>query len=292
MNRGFNGLFNRRFDEARVCFSEVQAKDSNPNIWIGLGSIFEILPASADISSSNLKMAQDAYEAAMEVAKPIEALLSSVVSYLRLHQYLNEYHQLFPASALLTQRPNGCLVCDRIDIKHLVENRLEAYLYRRPLHPYAWTLYGWSLEARSNYQGALKAYKKGLNSLDKIAEYLVLKKNKISNDTDYLNCVENVRKLINTLSRLSAKCMVYINNNFVSSEKIYEELINFYKKLSNLISFHTVENFEEFLLKCNSLKNHDDGIIENKYCPHCQLSNSAINSKLPENHRYLLSTIK
>ena len=119
-----NYLFHGLYDESRKCFSDVQAKDSNPMIWVGLGNIFEIL-SDAGVSNS-----LHAYEASIEVAKPADALLSSAVAFLCANAYLDANGRLSDPSVQYSQ---FCRRCAQNSVKHNVEVRLGAYVRRRPV---------------------------------------------------------------------------------------------------------------------------------------------------------------
>lgn len=188
-----NYLFHGLYDESRKCFSDVQAKDSNPMIWAGLGNIFEML-SDAEISNS-----LHAYEASIEVAKPADALLSSAVAFLCANAYLDKDGRLSDPSVQYSQ---FCRRCAQNSVKHNVEVRLGAYVRRRPVrrnkfisyisytyllynhlmivtqfkvHPYAWYLLGWSKEFVESYKEATASYRSGLKAVDVIYEYVMSK---------------------------------------------------------------------------------------------------------------------
>jgi hypothetical protein len=119
-----NYLFHGLYDESRKYFSDVQAKDSNPMIWAGLGNIFEMLSDAGVLNSLH------AYEASIEVAKPADALLSSAVAFLYANAYLDANERLTDPSAQYSQM---CRRCAQSSVKHNVEVRLGAYVRRRPV---------------------------------------------------------------------------------------------------------------------------------------------------------------
>ena len=168
-NLAMDHLHHSRFTLAKDCYGEIQSKDSNPNIWVGLGVMFE-MTASQDTYKRNMQMASDAYEAAMEVAKPVEALLASAVSYLTVKGYLT------PDLTLRTPRDFGysnyCYKCEKIDLKHIVEFRIRAYLHRCPIHPFAWSILAWVLEELECYLDAISAHKSGLEAVRVIKSYV------------------------------------------------------------------------------------------------------------------------
>ena len=168
-NLAFNHIYASRLVSARDCFSEIQFKDSNPNIWVGLGAIFE-MTAAKDTYRANTSMASDAYEAAIEIAKPVESLLASVVSFLTINGYLQPNLSLNYPSEL--KGTTYCTTCEMIELKHTVENRLRAYLHRRPVHPFAWSMLAWVLEVRGSYESASSAHKSGLESVEVILRYM------------------------------------------------------------------------------------------------------------------------
>jgi tetratricopeptide (TPR) repeat protein len=72
---------------AKECFSALQLIESNPVIWASLGCIFE---RSSDCYEGNPDMlaANDSFIAAIEVAKPGEALIGAALTWLKNHRYL------------------------------------------------------------------------------------------------------------------------------------------------------------------------------------------------------------
>ena len=120
-----NKLYHGLLDESRKCFSDVQAKDANPLIWVSLGNIFEMMP-----DARGMMNASNAYEAAIEVSKPTAALLSSAVAFLRLNEYIDANDQLIDVNV---QYSHVCTLCARISVKHNSEVRLGAYVRRRPV---------------------------------------------------------------------------------------------------------------------------------------------------------------
>ena len=139
---------------ARECFSALQLIEANPLIWAAQGSVFERRPTGFDKSS------HDAYVAALEVAKPCDALLGSALTWLKMHattlaKNAGILHSVMdPVHALRTQ------------VRHEVEGPLLRFLNRRPIQPLAWLLLAWCLEIRGALSHAHTAICTGVRALN------------------------------------------------------------------------------------------------------------------------------
>lgn len=139
---------------ARECFSALQLIEANPLIWAAQGSVFERRPTGFDKSS------HDAYVAALEVAKPCDALLGSALTWLKIH-----------ASALAKNAGILNSIMDpvhvlRSEVRHEVEGPLLRFLNRRPIQPLAWLLLAWCLEIRGALTQAHAAIRTGVRALN------------------------------------------------------------------------------------------------------------------------------
>jgi tetratricopeptide (TPR) repeat protein len=155
---------------AKECLSELQLIESNPLHWLSLGALLEKeSPHSAVDQTQSADWAiriYDAYIAAVEVAKPADALLGIALAWLRVKGLLSPDALLSSSFNLLnTNRVSA------IEVRHQVENRLCQFLHRRPVHPLAWSLLGWCYQYRSNWSKAIESYRQSLLSINHILKH-------------------------------------------------------------------------------------------------------------------------
>eukprot|EP01041_Mallomonas_annulata_P008257 gene8257-16986_t len=215
-----DGLLMVQYDEdevAKECFSALQLMESNPLLWTILGISFERNlpslppPSSSPLSSVSLTLenskeyserrrhmlisAYDAYEAALEVAKPIEALLGSAMTWFELTLYdsndnrgsssgggsssdtstneikdsddIKSLSMLLQSSSHLYSNYHSQQLL--IELRHKVEYRMLLYTSRRPYNPTAWILLARAYECRGAWLLACESCVYALKALEYIA---------------------------------------------------------------------------------------------------------------------------
>ena len=131
----------------RECYTVLQQIESNPLFWLGLGAIYER-------NGANTRVVFDSYAAAVEVSRPVEAILGSALAWLRL-----------AFDSFMNAADEGRF--NAIEVRHQLEHPLAVYLRKRPLHPLAWGLYAWTLEFRGNPHSAL-AWQRGIWAAERL----------------------------------------------------------------------------------------------------------------------------
>lgn len=172
---------------ARACFSSLQVIESNPLLWVALGSIMDMenygKSTEANDKLSAAQLAYDAFSASLEVMKPTDGLIGHAVGWIRLHD-ASSWDRGEGVFGVLASDP-FCVssldqwACDalernhyRIEFRHNVEIKVRAYLYRRPMCHLGWTLLAWALFQRCLFVEAAKAYWQSLVVLDQVAAYV------------------------------------------------------------------------------------------------------------------------
>ena len=163
-----------RQDLAQHCFGVLQLMEPNPLSWVALGVSFEMgqrrKPGGAGMGTAGevaCGSALDAYQAALEIAKPTDALLGAAISWLKVHGLL-QLDQLAP-DKLLSVLSSPFILSD---LRFEVEERMKTCLRRRPCHPSGWALVAHLCEQRKDGPGAVEACKRALLSLNRMAGVL------------------------------------------------------------------------------------------------------------------------
>ena len=65
-----------------------------------------------------------------------------------------------------------CSTCALIEVLHTIKHRTQAYLYRRPVHPFAWNVFAWASGHLGYHEQARDAHSYGLNALKAIEKYV------------------------------------------------------------------------------------------------------------------------
>lgn len=136
---------------ARECLSVLQLSEPSPLLWLSLANILE-REGGAGV--------WDAFNAAIEVSKPTEALIGAALSWWRLY------------SGLSAGLP-GLTSDFSFGLRHEVEYRLRNYVKARPMQPTAWSLLAQALQLRGAWAQATEAAVQGLVALDSIAGSLL-----------------------------------------------------------------------------------------------------------------------
>jgi len=146
---------------AKECLSSLQLLETNPLHWLVLGGLLEKSGPDEKTKKSHQQSVLDAYIAALEVSKPVEGLLGIAVSYMKLHGFLSETGAL-----MWSNHDSWPLRTDRVALRYAVEQPVGAFLYRRPLHPFAWSLLAWAYVQRQAWHLAAGAYKSLLQAME------------------------------------------------------------------------------------------------------------------------------
>ena len=178
LNLGLLFLRHNLEDSAKSCFSSLQLIESSPQTWIAFGELYETKSLETTIETStnvyddeniseraidkNLVAAQDAYYAALEVAKPSDALFGAAITWLKLHKYLS-VEGLY-LNIHIT--PN---TFETIQIRYEVEMKVACYIHRNPINPLAWIILAWCLEIRGAFKDAIEVNKNGIKEVDIMA---------------------------------------------------------------------------------------------------------------------------
>ena len=152
------------FDESKDCFSAVQLQESNPMLWAVLGLGYELSASSrsSDVrNTDSFAAAFDAYVAALEIAKPVDAFVGAAVSWLHLHkEVLDEnknYDYLYPTDFVSRTR---------VELRYEVEGRVSRYLAVLLTSHVVWMLRAWCLEQRSLFIQAQSVLWMALQAVD------------------------------------------------------------------------------------------------------------------------------
>lgn len=211
-------LLNPTSEEAMNCLRTWQMLDANPTGWVTLGSLFErkFVPSALNrhVVDRNLLSSYDAYNAALEVAKPVEALLGSAITWCKIHGFANEYydahahaHNLAPEEQ--DQWGNNLQYHLHLSyFRHEVENKLLCYCQRKPYSWLAWAMLSWSLECRNNFPKALHCATMALLCLQH--EYKYLSREELSE-----GFVPALRSIIYQLNRCRLKWHVHDSSSAI-----------------------------------------------------------------------------
>lgn len=173
LNLGILFLRHNLESSAKSCFSSLQLIESSPQTWIAFGELYERKSFetssfvyddvnNSDAINKNLVAAQDAYYAALEVAKPSDALFGAAISWLKLHKYLSV--EGLHLNIHIT--PN---TFESIQIRYEVEMKVASYIRRNPINPLAWIILAWCLEIRGAFKDAIEVNKNGMKVVDMIS---------------------------------------------------------------------------------------------------------------------------
>ena len=240
LNLGLLFLRHNLESSAKSCLSSLQLIESSPHTWIAFGELYESksIAGSAIVNDQDVKVdknlvsAQDAYYAALEVAKPLDAMYGAAITWLRLHNYLSE--EGLYLNAYIT--PN---TFETIQIRYEVEMKIACCLRRSPINPLGWIILGWCLEVRGAFKDATHVSEKGLKVLDIIAASAAKGEEKLTDDViESLNI--SAKALVSSLKRCCANGGISVEA-YLREHQIPDSLKNLtrFVKLNDIIVSET-----------------------------------------------------
>ena len=198
---------------AKACISAIQLIESNPLVWASLGVLLERNTETKENMNEkeiNTQYEQqlasyDAYAAAIEVAKPTEALLGSAISYLKLNKLLTDdgFLSITDDYTLGTLGGNKFLFPQVvINVRHEVEWKVRLYLQRRPIHPLSWAILAQACEVRGGIHDAISAAVNGLRASNTVAKEVLGASNRHSVEREYVSLESSISLLENVVQTL------------------------------------------------------------------------------------------
>ena len=191
-NLGNMYLAHNRQKCAKECLSALQLLESNPLHWLVLGGLVEKSSPDATCGES-AKIAHqqsifDAYTAALEISKPIEGLLGVAVAFMQSHGFLTNAGEL-----IWSNHVSWPLRIDLVALRYSVEQPLGSFLYRRPNHPFAWSILAWAYVQRQAWHVAAKAY---ISLLDVVERVVTRCGRRFGDDEEEQYYVQNIVRLV------------------------------------------------------------------------------------------------
>jgi tetratricopeptide (TPR) repeat protein len=268
-----------RDDSAKECFSSLQLIESNPLTWVGIGNIYE--RSSTNNNKANLIFARDSYQAALEIAKPVDALFGSAIVWLKLNKYLISSSHGYELKSI---QSTNFTSFELSEIRNEVENKLASYIRRIPIQPMAWLILAWSLESRSSYNDSINSCWYGMDALETISNFYLIslenKQNQVDSNENELIKNRIKRNIISLIVSIN-RCMYlsFTSINFDSSSKV--DLINSIEKdiVGRLLNY---KNLSTILGS-----NWNSFINEFTHCTHSVILSSSVS-----NLRYALNMMK
>lgn len=205
-NLGIDLLASDQENEAQECFSALQLIESNPSVWVSLGCAFEMRTPTKD----SINKTYDSFQAACEIAKPVDSLLGSAISWLKVQGSISPSDNrlsTFQACSILNS-------FEMNELRHEVELKLKSFLIRKPIHSLGWALLGWVHELQGNFETAQKNLLNSLFCLNIVLENALNENIPESHRVIYLQKIEKVKnELLTVLKRCTSKASSSLNSS-------------------------------------------------------------------------------